>query len=714
MPRVRPVGPPFSTCGSCTRWRTSRGPVLPERVTLGGQGVVIIVGQDPGKEEDRLGRPWIGPSGRFVRYLVDILFPHFGEAVLTNAVLCASDHEPTEEEISDCLPNLASLIDGATVVSCGRVAERAVRMAGKTPIYVPHPSSYHRVGGSERRWIAEVINKLPPRGVPEFEFHSGRLNADPVAVDAEFTDLNYPFLISVSDGTRVVTYTAEEFHRLPEDLNGKTIVAHNAVVEAWILDSLGVRAAGYIDSLSALRYWDDRGPLDLKSSARYYLGVSWDRPTVKELKSGSVNERTVRYNAADAVVCYRLFSRVNTLSRFTESRLYRALSRDLTQFLVDMGKRGIRVDRGEVARLHAEYSRKREELEKELRSYANINWNSSSQVLEYYRREGYNIGSTSKDVLMTVDHPTVPILLEYRNAAKLLSTYLDRLGGVDRVHFLLSPSGTETGRLSFLWGTVNVHTIPDALRSCFVPDPGYVWVKADYKNHEVRVLAWLAETNVWRFDVVDWSEEPRPLYDILYRGDPYDALSSVYSGIVEDPKLMRDVTKMTFLALMYGAGPNRIYEQAKKMGVVASYEDVKSAVESMKRRLSSLPRLKRFVDRVAERHGDVRIISWPPLWRRRKFLLRGSRSYEEYDKALLNTPVQGAAADITMLAALEIGRSLPVLLVVHDEIDLQVPDGEEWTETIVEIMKFGWMRRTPWIETPPPLSVEVKCGDRWS
>lgn len=716
--------PPYPTCGTCRRYCSARTAVGPEVVPGGNDlgPVLVVVGQDPGRQEDQQGRPWVGPSGSYVRLLVDAVYDQYSRIVLTNALRCISDHTPTKEEILMCSPNLLKDLETTVgkprvVLACGRVAESALRSLGVEAIYVPHPSTCLRSGIPRHRWVSDVVAKIPFGKPPAFELVEAEEDPFPgtevLSVDAEFTDLQSPYVISVSDGKKVAYYTRENFHLLPRVLDGKTVLAHNAVVEHVVLDGLGVKPASYVDTLALVRYYDDRLAGDLKSVGKYLLGYHYTRPN---LKSGEATDEVVHYNACDAVVAYHLYDRLSLMGAGGDSLIHRALLQDLIPLLADMYKHGIKVDRQKVQEEKERLIAESEEILSRLGRYAPINWRSTQQVKEYFESvTGKSLPSVDKLVLSELDLEEAKLLLEYRSREKLLSTYIKPMEGVDRVHALLNLSGTETGRLSFLDGTVNIQTIPDSLRGVFIPDEGHVWVKADYSTHEVRVLAWLAESPVLRTNVDDWAVEPRPISWMLEHEDPYDAISYVYSPYVSDKKLLRDVTKMTFLAMMYGAGARRIHTQAVKMGVQVSYEEVQEVLNKLKSVLVSVERLRRYMSDISG-SGDSREIRWPPLWRRRKFLLRDSASLEEFRKALINTPTQGAAADICTLAALEISKRYRVLNILHDEIDVQVPEDEvdEAVTYIKECMLFRWAERVQLFTHLPNLKVSVAVGRSWA
>lgn len=724
--------PPYSTCGECQRWRKATHCVVPEIVEFSKEEgpVYVVVGQDPGAEEDRVGRPWIGRSGAFVRRLVERLrLLGAKEAILTNSLRCLPEtaRTPTKEETLACLPNLENDLRLASqrgsevvVIACGRAAEAALRLLNREACYVPHPASYVRTGQPPARWlsVALLAIKTFKRGfdaevVVLDHTHVEELSsAEELAVDAEFLDIEHPYLISVSDGQKSVYFTPEDFHEL-SFLSGKTLISHNAVVEGTILGSMGISAKEWVDTLSWVRAFDDRLKADLRTVSAYMFDAPYTRP--KELRKGILTADVVRYNCMDSSASYKTYMRLKPFMK--DSLLQKRLLSRLVPFLLDVGRRGIRVDQSRAKVLKEKYQEELEEVKEELKKYSDINWNSVPKALDYFRRKGLDVKSLDKAVLSTVGMPEAELLLRYRKKQKILSTYLNRLDGVDRVTFMLSPSGTETGRLSFLGGIVNIHTIPEEIREVFVPDPGYCWVKADYKTHEVVVLAWLAESPVVRRDVVDWSREPKPITELLAGGDPYDQLAYVYEGLVGKEKV-RDLTKMTFLALMYGAGASRIYQQALRMGVQSSREEISRVVKELRARLSSIDALREYYGR--ERSplkggGFLSTFSWPPLWRRRLFEVRTQDDWEEWRKALVNSPTQGAAADICTLAAITLHeKGYCVLNVVHDEIDLQIPEDslEEALKEIREVMLEGWAGELG-LPCLPALRVDFSIREHW-
>jgi DNA polymerase-1 len=315
--------------------------------------------------------------------------------------------------------------------------------------------------------------------------------------------------------------------------------------------------------------------------------------------------------------------------------------------------------------------------------------------------------STDVDVLtkLAAEHPLPAKILEYRQLAKLKSTYVDALPALvdpatGRIHTSFNQTVAATGRLSS--SDPNLQNIPvrteegRRIRAAFVAGPGRRLVSADYSQIELRVLAHLADDAA--------------LIEAFTRGDDIHAATArdVFGDLPAAEG--RRLAKVINYGIVYGMGPARA---ARELGV-----SVKEAEAYIGNYFTRYAGVRAFLDAtVAE--ARVRGYVTTVLGRRRYLPELGARDpgvRQFAERAATNTPIQGSAADLIKLAMLDLRRRLreagsaaQMLLQVHDELVLEVPEGEVGSvcETMRRAMEGVWALRVP-------LRVDVHAGTNWA
>ncbi len=400
--------------------------------------------------------------------------------------------------------------------------------------------------------------------------------------------------------------------------------------------------------------------------------------------------------------------------------LYADLEMPLAYVLADMEYRGVKVDTGRLRQIGEELSRKLEALTEEIYELAGteFNINSPKQLGEILfekmglptqkkTKTGY---STSADVLekLAPYSEIVQKILEYRQLAKLLSTYVEGLlhvvrPGTSRVHTNFNQATTATGRLSST--EPNLQNIPirmeegRRLRQIFVPsEPDWYILAADYSQIELRILAHISgDQSLIDAFVQDMDIHTRTASDVFEV-----PLQEVTSD-------MRRAAKAVNFGIVYGISD---YGLSQNLNITR-----KQAAEFIDNYFAKFPGVKQYMDDVvvqARKDGYV-----TTLLHRRRYLpdLRASnfniRSFAE--RAAQNTRVQGSAADIIKLAMIQMADEMAkrqlksrMLLQVHDELVFEVPPDElETMKTLVpQVMENA-------ISLIVPLKVDVEYGETW-
>ncbi len=397
--------------------------------------------------------------------------------------------------------------------------------------------------------------------------------------------------------------------------------------------------------------------------------------------------------------------------------LYFDVEHPLCRVLAEMELAGFQVDAGMLRSFGETLTAAIETLEQRIYSYAGqFNINSPKQLgevlferlgLPSYKKTktGY---STSAEVLEKLRgaHPIVGEVLEYRQYAKLKSTYVDGLLKVispdGRVRTSFQMTVTATGRLSST--EPNLQNIPtrtelgSELRRMFVAGPGQVLVDADYSQIELRLLAHISGDQA--------------MVDAFRSGEDFHTVTAahVFSVPVEEvTPAMRRAAKAVNFGIVYGISP---FSLSQDLGVTVA--EAKAYMDAYFHRF---PGVKAYMDQVVLRARADGYVETPMHRRRALPEIKSSnhnmRSFGE--RVALNMPIQGAAADIIKLAMVRVHRQLKeaalearLIMQVHDELIVECP------ETEADQVKTILVRE---MEGAYPLSVpliaEAHSGKSW-
>jgi DNA polymerase-1 len=403
-------------------------------------------------------------------------------------------------------------------------------------------------------------------------------------------------------------------------------------------------------------------------------------------------------------------------------RVYREIELPLVPVLEDMERVGVKVDvaflRALAAQVEGLLQRKEQEIYAEAGGSFNIN--SPKQLAEVlFQWKGMPVlrrtsktrsPSTDADVLaeLALQGFRLPaLILEYRELAKLKSTYLDALpkevAGDGRIHTRFNQAVTATGRLSS--SDPNLQNIPirselgKEVRRAFVAEGGKLLVAADYSQVELRVLAHL-------------SEDPA-LVEAFARGeDIHAATASLVFGVARElvtPEMRRAAKTINF-GLIYGMGA---YALSRELGV--SQREAQAFIDAY---FARLPQVKAYLEAVKEearRSGKVRTL----FGRMRPIAGLDSANANvrgNAERMAINAPVQGTAADLMKLAMIAIFRKLQaagfparIILQVHDELVLEA---EAARAQEVAAMVRDAMENVASLAVP--LKVDVGIGPSWA
>jgi DNA polymerase-1 len=401
-------------------------------------------------------------------------------------------------------------------------------------------------------------------------------------------------------------------------------------------------------------------------------------------------------------------------------RLFTEIELPLARVLCAMEQEGVRIDAELLGRLSGECNRRILELHQEIFRLAGEEFNLNSpkqlgavlfgKLKQPVLKKTKTGNSTNEEVLvrLAARHPVPALILEYRQLAKLKSTYIDALPkladpSTGKVHATFNQSGAETGRLSS--SNPNLQNIPirtdlgREIRKAFIPSrPGGLILSADYSQIELRILAHL-------------SGDENLLYAFTH-GEDIHAFTAAQIFDVPEKEVtaeMRGSAKRVNFGIIYGMSA---FGLAKDLNISQP-----EAAAFIDRYFLRYPRVKSFMDRQIEECEARGYVT--TLLNRRRYLpdiLSGNIAVRQFaQRQAINTPVQGTAADMIKLAMIrifdEINRrrlNARMIITVHDELVFDLPAEEK--EILVTLVRQQ-MEHT--LELKVPVTVTVGCGPNW-
>ena len=432
-------------------------------------------------------------------------------------------------------------------------------------------------------------------------------------------------------------------------------------------------------------------------------------------------ETAVRYGAEDADFTWQLWQHYEP--RLKEAQLYELfadMEMQVLPILANMELRGIHLDAHALAAYETELKAQLAATERDIYALVGHEFNIASpqqvgRVLYEERglkpskknKRGFSTDSAVLEELADQD-PVPQKILEYRNLAKLLSTYVETLPGMadehGRIHTSFVQTGTATGRLSSR--DPNLQNIPvreeagRRIRAAFTAAPGTVLISADYAQIELVVLAHL-------------SGDPQLCAAFNEGTDVHKATAALIYAIPAEQVTgdMRRTAKTINFGVMYGMGAFRL---ARELGIPMAR--AKAFIEQY---FTQYAGIKGYIERTiqkAEETGYVETL----FGRRRPLLAINSTNKIEKngaDRIATNTPIQGTAADIVKKAMLAVDDALRthptgarLLLQVHDELIFECPDDEKTIANTIALIKDHMEHA---VSLRVPLRVSVEYGSSW-
>jgi len=490
-------------------------------------------------------------------------------------------------------------------------------------------------------------------------------------------------------------------------------VAHDTLLQSYVLEAGKEGVRGH----------------DLGSLALRHLGLStipYEELCGKGVKQIGFNQvaidQAAEYGAEDSDLCLRLHQRLYPQIAADPglSFIYSEIEIPARDILFRIERTGVAIDSALLAQQSGELGKRLLELENDAYEAADqpFNVNSPKQLAEILfvklglpvkKKTPSGTPSTDEEVLseLALDYPLPKILLESRQLAKLKSTYTDKLPKMvnqetGRVHTSYMQAVAVTGRLSS--SEPNLQNIPvrsaegRRIRAAFIAPPGGHIVSADYSQIELRIMAHL-------------SQDERLMEAFAQGEDVHRATAAEIFGVtpIEVGADQRRVAKTINFGLIYGMSA---------FGLARALDIERGAAQSyIERYFARYPGVARYMEETrnqAKINGCVETVFGRRLWLPEIRAAQAGRR-QGAERAAINAPMQGTAADLIKLAMIAVQRWIDdaglktrQVMQVHDELVLEVPD-DELQRVRIELPPH----MTQVAKLRVPLAVEVGVGANW-
>ena len=492
------------------------------------------------------------------------------------------------------------------------------------------------------------------------------------------------------------------------DLKG---IRFDTMLESYVLNSTGSR---HDMSTLALKY--------LGYKVVKYEEVAGSGKSQVSFSQVDV-EQAGHYAAEDADIAMRLHEKI--YPQFQPEPALRSVLETIEMPLVPVLSRvernGVRVDCDMLSNHSIELGERIAQIEKQAHAAAGVAFNIASprQIQEVLfekldlpiiSKTPKGQPSTAENVLQELaeDHELPQLILQYRSLSKLKSTYTDKLPELvspvtDRVHTSYHQAAVATGRLSS--SNPNLQNIPvrteegRRIRQAFIPDPGYVLVAADYSQIELRIMAHLSADEGLLSAFADDAD--------IHRATAAEVFSIKPSKVTDD---QRRSAKAINFGLIYGMSA---FGLSKQLGIGRI-----EAQDYIDLYFSRYPGVHAFMENTRVRAREQRFVE-TVFGRRLHLNDMGSSNHarrQAAERAAINAPMQGTAADLIKLAMLAVdgwitehNLQMRMIMQVHDELVLEVSedDVDQARSMLNSLM-------TSVAELAVPLKVEVNAGKNWA
>ncbi|MEA3497538.1 MAG: DNA polymerase I [Campylobacterota bacterium] len=583
---------------------------------------------------------------------------------------------------------------------------------------------------NDSKKMFEVINSIPKSSLVAFDTETTSLDSSSASIvgfsfcwedsKAYYVPIGHFYLgveaqISKEDSRRAIDMLNKHKLVLQNYKYDKVVVSKNfdlelklfadTMIMAWLLDS--DKPVG-MDKL-AVRLLNGYETIPFKDVVK--KGEDFSNVSLED---------ACKYAGEDAFITFKLYHKILELFKDGDEEYLMQIAKTVefpfVTVLDNMEKKGIKVDVEFLETLKTKSKEHLNILTDEIYQLSGEKFNINSpkqlgailfETLNLTASKKTKTGySTNESVLVKIkdEHEVVPKILEYREAFKLHSTYIEPLlelglkADDNKIHTSFLQTGTATGRLSSK--NPNLQNIPvrtesgRAIRKAFIASDGYKLVGIDYSQIELRLLA-------------HYSKDPA-LLDAFINDKDIHMQTAIKIFGEEEAKDKRGVAKSINFGLLYGMGARKLGEQ---LGIPA--KEAKQYIDSYFESFNTVKDFLQSIQDNAMEKGYVKTLSG----RKRRFDFENATGMMKatYQRESVNTVFQGSASDLIKLAMNKIdtkyknNEDIKMLLQIHDELIFEVKEDmvDEVTDKLVYIMESIFKLEVP-------LKVSVSVGDNWS
>ena len=659
------------------------------------------------------------------------LSEHYDMAQMSKELATIEIHAPIEYSLEDA--KLGNLFTEEAYLMCKRLEFK--NMLSRFDIDAPkNLAEEHFTFVTDKKQISDIFKKakkaghigcclLPGEGIITEQLSLFEQPKEQQVIEGMSIAFSEEDIYYLSAGTEV---SAEELlEEIRELSGGQTKVSVMDLKETLKTLPLPENDRYFDASVAAYLLNPLKNDYPYEDLAKDYAGLMIPSKTDLLGKESPVKAKQAKPEAFLKYICYMAYIPWKTRDRLLEElnntgmqTLYDTIELPLVYTLSDMEKEGVHVDAEELKRYGGELAAQIEVLEKEIYEGAGetFNINSPKQLghilfekLEMpYGKKTKTGYSTAADVLekLAVEYPLVSKILEYRQLAKLKSTYADGLANFieedGRIHTNFQQTVTATGRLSST--DPNLQNIPirmelgRMIRKVFLPKDGYVFVDADYSQIELRILAHMSGDEM----LIQAYREAQDIHRMT-------ASQVFHTPFEKVTDLQRRNAKAVNFGIVYGISS---FGLSQDLSI-----SKKEAQEYIERYFESYPKIKEFLDGCVEK-AKKDGYSVTMFGRRRPLPEISSSNFMQRsfgERIAMNAPIQGTAADIIKIAMNRVHRRLideglksRLLLQVHDELLIETaPDEVDEVKKILDEEMKGAA------DLSVELEIDTHTGKNW-
>ncbi len=446
----------------------------------------------------------------------------------------------------------------------------------------------------------------------------------------------------------------------------------------------------------------------------------------KEINFSEVEiNKAMHYAAEDADITYRLYKIFQKNLKLEKLiNIYELFEKPLIEILANMEISGIKIDSNFLKNLSIKFDKKIKNLESEIYKLANKEFNIGSPkqlgeiiyndlkiaVLKRTKKGSFATNASVLEDLSFKGHKFPELILDWRQVSKLKNTYSDSLREhinpkTKRVHTSFLLAATTTGRLAS--SNPNLQNIPiksedgKEIRKAFVAEKGFTLISADYNQIEMRILADLADV--------------KELKKAFKKNEDIHSLTASQVFNVDINKVDQDIrrkAKAINFGIIYGISQ---YGLAKQ--IMVSNSEAESFLNSY---FLKFPEIKEYMNNTIKFCRKTGYVN--NIFGRRSYISGindknyNVRNFQE--RAAINAPIQGSAAEIMRLAMIRLNKKIKnlkikMLLQIHDELIFEAPNSE--VKNLCEIIKeeMSSVKDSDLHSFATPLTVDINTGDNW-